>query len=61
MTKIQKAFQSVLSMILVVALLAGYTCIGTAAAKADDFTKTDYNKLAQILKRNGVKLHEREL
>lgn len=32
-----------------------------AAAIGDDFTKTDYNKLSQILKNNGVILHEREL
>lgn len=34
---------------------------GVAAAISDDFTKTDYNKLADILKNNGVKIHETEL
>lgn len=34
---------------------------GIAAAISDDFTKIDYNKLADVLKNNGVKLHEREL
>lgn len=34
---------------------------GVAAAISDDFTKTDYNRLSEILKNNGVVLHEREL
>ena len=34
---------------------------GTAAAIGDDFTKTDCKKLSEILKSNGVVLHEREL
>lgn len=34
---------------------------GVAAAISDDFTKTDYNKLSRILKKNGVVLHEKEL
>lgn len=34
---------------------------GTAAAICDDFKNIDYEKLSEILKNNGVKLHEREL
>jgi len=34
---------------------------GVAAAISDDFKNTDYNKLADILRKNGVKLHEKEL
>lgn len=34
---------------------------GVAAAISNDFENIDYNKLADILKKNGVKLHEREL
>ena len=34
---------------------------GVAAAISDDFTKTDYNRLSEILRHNGFVLHEREL
>jgi hypothetical protein len=34
---------------------------GVAAAISDDFKNIDYKKLSEILRNNGVKLHEREL